>query len=89
MVRPTVSRGAIMMVVTVALVVGALVLTVTIGVRQAALFLSGALVLLAIARMVSPAPGLAVRSRGFDVALLLTFAALIAVLVLTVPADML
>lgn len=59
------------------------------GVRLALLFLSASLVVFAIVRAVSPAPGpygISVRSRTFDVAMLVAFAVVVAGITLTLPA---
>lgn len=58
------------------------------GVRLALLFLSVSLVVFAVVRAVSPAPGpygISVRSRTFDVAMLIAFAVVITGITLTLP----
>lgn len=71
-------------------VIGVMVaLAFLVGVRQAALFMSTVLVGMATVRALSPPPGpygIRVRSRGFDVTVLLVFSAAIAALALTMPA---
>lgn len=60
------------------------------GVRPAMLLFSAALLAFAIVRAVSPAPGpygIAVRSRVFDIALLVVGALLIAVVTLALPTS--
>lgn len=71
-----------------AAVVGVAVVTVLEGARLGALGLAGILLGAGIARLVVPGPGLvglAVRSRGFDAAMYLSLAAVIAVLAQTAP----
>ena len=82
--RPVMWLAALVIAATVALAV----LVDGNGVRLALLFLATALVVFAIVRAVSPAPGpygISVRSRTFDVTILVAFAVVIAGITLTLP----
>jgi hypothetical protein len=78
--------AAAVILVTTALAVG----VTNEGVRIALLFLSAALVVFAVVRAVSRAPGpygISTRSRTFDVTLLVAFAIAIASITLSLPTS--
>lgn len=86
-VKP-VHRTRIMMWLAMLAVIATVVVSVVVGVRVALLLLAAVLLGLAIVRAVSPAPGpygIAVRSRAFDVTLMVAGALLIAIVTLTLP----
>lgn len=88
MAMPTLPRRRTMMWVALLAIAAMVALAVLVGVRQGALCLAGALVVLAGIRMLSPAPGpygITVRSRAFDTVILLAGAGAITSLVLTIP----
>lgn len=74
--------------VVIAATVAVALLVEGTGVKLALLFLAASLCVFALIRAVSPAPGpygISVRSRTFDVTLLLAFALVIAAITLTLP----
>ncbi|MFV0425810.1 MAG: DUF3017 domain-containing protein [Beutenbergiaceae bacterium] len=78
----------LMVWVALTAVVAMVVVALTVGVEPGAFLMSGMLVLMAAVRGFGPANGpygIRVRSKGFDVAVMLTGAAAIAALVLTIP----
>lgn len=85
---PTKQRSYLLMWSAMAAVAVMVALAVNIGVRQASLFLSVVLIVLAGIRAFSDEPGpygITVRSRSFDIAILLLAAIVIAGLAVTIP----
>lgn len=81
-------RTRIMMWLGMAAIVGTAVVGFVVGVKAALLLLAGVLLLFAIVRAVRPAPGpygISVRSRAFDITLLVVAALVIAGVTLSLP----
>ncbi|WP_156252283.1 DUF3017 domain-containing protein [Pseudactinotalea terrae] len=81
-------RTRIMMWLALAAIIATAVVAWVVAVKVALLVLSGALLAFALVRAVSPAPGpygISIRSRAFDITLMVAAAVLIAVVTLSLP----
>lgn len=83
-------RTRIMMWLALAAIVATAVVALVVAVKIALLLLSAILLAFAVVRAVSPAPGpygISIRSRAFDLTLLVTAAVVIAAVTLSLPTS--